>query len=154
MKKIDFKLLLYIIGVTFLVGNLFAFTIIKNMDIYRSLNKPFEVPMIVFPIVWSILYILMSYSLYRVIKGDSFDIEKSLIIYILNLIFNSVWTLIYFGFFKYLFAFIWLLILIVIVVIMIINFYRKDKIAGLINIPYLLWLIFAAYLNYSIYLLN
>ena len=115
MKKIDFKLLLYIIGVTFLVGNLFAFTIIKNMDIYRSLNKPFEVPMIVFPIVWSILYILMSYSLYRVIKGDSFDIEKSLIIYILNLIFNSVWTLIYFGFFKYLFAFIWLLILIVIV---------------------------------------
>ena len=154
MKKINFKLLFSIIGITFLVGNLFSFTIIKNMAIYESLNKPFEVPMLVFPIVWTILYILMSVSLYRVLKSGNSDTEKSLIIYSLNLIFNSLWTLIYFGLCKYLFAFIWLVLLIIIVIVMIIDFYKKDKIAGLINIPYLLWLIFAAYLNYSIYVLN
>ena len=154
MKKINYKLLLSIIGITFLIGNLFSFTIIKNMDIYKSLNKPFDVPMMVFPIVWTILYILMSISLYRVLRSDKKGTETSLLIYLLNLIFNSLWTLIYFGFFKYLFAFIWLLMLIVIVIIMIINFYKKDKISGLINIPYLLWLLFALYLNYSIYLLN
>lgn len=154
MKKINFKLLFSIIGITFLVGNLFSFTIIKNMDIYKSLNKPFEIPMLIFPIVWTILYILMSISLYRVLKSGDSGTERSLIIYALNLIFNSLWTLIYFGLCKYLFALIWLLLLIVIVVIMIIDFYKKDKIAGFINIPYLLWLIFAAYLNYSIYVLN
>lgn len=154
MQKKDFRLLLYIVIVTFIVGNLFSFTIIKNMSIYESLNKPFTVPMIVFPIVWTVLYLLMSYSLYRVIRFNNKNIESSLIIYMLNLVFNSVWTLIYFGLFKYLFAFIWILMLIVIVIIMIANFYKKDKLAGIINIPYLLWLIFAAYLNYSIYLLN
>lgn len=154
MKNINYKLLLSIIIVTFLVGNLFSFTIIKNMDIYRSLNKPFEVPMIVFPIVWTILYLLMSVSLYRILQYGGDGVEKSLILYVLNLIFNSLWTLVYFGLNKYLFAFIWLLLLIVIVIIMIINFYKSDKISGLINIPYLLWLLFAAYLNYSIYLLN
>lgn len=154
MKKTNFKLLFSIIGITFLVGNLFSFTIIKNMDIYESLVKPFEIPMLIFPIVWTILYILMSISLYRVLKSGENGIEKSLIIYSLNLIFNSLWTLIYFGLCKYLFAFIWLLLLIVIVIIMIIDFYKKDKLAGLINIPYLIWLLFAAYLNYSIYILN
>lgn len=153
MKKINFKLLLSIVIVTFLIGNLFSFTIIKNMDIYRSLIKPFEIPMIVFPIVWTILYLLMSVSLYRILRSDN-NIDSSLIIYLLNLVFNSLWTLIYFGLCKYLFAFIWLLLLIIIVVIMIVQFYRKDKVAGLINIPYLFWLLFAAYLNYSIYLLN
>ncbi len=153
MKKINFKLLFTIIFITFLVGNLFTFTIIKNREIYEALNKPFEIPMLVFPIVWTILYLLMSISLYRIIKSNN-DIDSSLVIYGINLMFNSLWTLIYFGLNKYLFAFIWLIILVIIVIIMIINFYKRDKWSGLMNIPYLLWLIFALYLNYSIYLLN
>lgn len=150
--KINFKKLLLIIAVTFIIGNIFTFFTIDT-SFYKQLNKPFEVPGIVFPIVWSILFLLMSISLY-IVTNNNKDNSDSYKIYFIQLIINAFWTLFFFGLKLYLFSFLWIILLIVAVVIMIINFYKKNKVAGLLQIPYLLWLIFASYLNYMIYYLN
>ena len=124
-------------------------------DYYMTLNRPPLSPSgIVFPIAWSILYLLMAISLYIVSETKSLDIEKSYLIYIAQLIVNSLWTLLFFGLKLRLFSFIWIILLIILVIIMIKNFYDKNKLAGLLQIPYLLWLIFAGYLNLMIYILN
>lgn len=150
MKSINWKKLFICILVTFIIGSLFAFFTINSS--YDSLNKPFEIPAIVFPIVWSILYILMAISLYIVTDYD--NSENAVIIYFLQLIVNSFWTLFFFGLKWYLFSFLWIILLIILVVIMIYKFYKINKTAGFINIFYLLWLIFAGYLNFMIYYLN
>ena len=150
MKKIDWKRLIIIIIITFVVGSFFNFFTMNNMDTFKELEKPINVPGILFPIVWSILYLLMSISLYIVIDKN----RNSLIIYSIQLIINSLWTLIFFGFGAYLLAFIWIILLLIAIVIMIAKFYNIDKKAAYLNIPYLLWVLFAAYLNLGIYLLN
>ena len=75
-------------------------------------------------------------------------------LYYIQLAVNTLWSIIFFIFKWRLFAFIWILILIILVILMIIDFYKKNKLAGLLQIPYLLWLIFAAYLNLGVYILN
>ena len=150
MKKINWKRLIVIIIITFVVGSFFSFFTMNNMDSFKELEKPINVPGILFPIVWSILYLLMSISLYIVIDKN----RNSLIIYSIQLIINSLWTLIFFGFGAYLLAFIWIILLLIAIVIMIAKFYNIDKKAAYLNIPYLLWVLFAAYLNLGIYLLN
>lgn len=150
MKKINWKRLIAIIIITFVVGSFFSFFTMNNMDTFKELEKPINVPGILFPIVWSILYLLMSISLYIVIDKN----RNSLIIYSIQLIINSLWTLIFFGFGAYLLAFIWIILLLIAIVIMIAKFYNIDKKAAYLNIPYLLWVLFAAYLNLGIYLLN
>lgn len=150
MKKINWKRLIVIIIITFVVGSFFSFFTMNNMDTFKELEKPINVPGILFPIVWSILYLLMSISLYIVIYKN----RNSLIIYSIQLIINSLWTLIFFGFGAYLLAFIWIILLLIAIVIMIAKFYNIDKKAAYLNIPYLLWVLFAAYLNLGIYLLN
>lgn len=150
MKKINWKRLIVIIIITFVVGSFFSFFTMNNMDTFKELEKPINVPGILFPIVWSILYLLMSISLYIVIDKN----RNSLIVYSIQLIINSLWTLIFFGFGAYLLAFIWIILLLIAIVIMIAKFYNIDKKAAYLNIPYLLWVLFAAYLNLGIYLLN
>ena len=150
MKKINWKRLIVIIIITFVVGSFFSFFTMNNMNTFKELEKPINVPGILFPIVWSILYLLMSISLYIVIDKN----RNSLIIYSIQLIINSLWTLIFFGFGAYLLAFIWIILLLIAIVIMIAKFYNIDKKAAYLNIPYLLWVLFAAYLNLGIYLLN
>ena len=152
--KFDFKKFVIILISTFLIGGLFAFIIRNNMQDYKGLIKPINVPSIVFPIVWSILYLLMSISCYIIAVSDSKEKNKCIIIYYVQLIINSLWTLIFFGFKSYLIAFIWLILLIVFIVIMILNFYNVSKKAAYLQIPYLIWTVFAGYLNLGIYLLN
>ena len=107
-------------------------------------------PKILFPIVWTILYILMSISLYLSSKDDN-DVYK---VYGMQLVLNSLWSPLFFLFKTYLFSTIELVILIWFVVIMIYQMYCKNKIAGYLQIPYIIWLLFALYLNISIYILN
>ena len=154
MKKINWKKLIVILLVTFVIGGLFSFLTMKNMDAFKELNKPIDVPGFIFPIVWSILYILMSISLYIVLESNSVYKTKGLIIYIVQLIVNSLWTLIFFGMKMYLFAFIWLLFLLILIILMIIIFSKINKKAAYLNIPYVIWVLFAGYLNLGIYLLN
>ena len=135
------------------LGGIVGFLISGSMD-YNSLVKPFLVPpSILFPIVWTILYILMGVS-YGRLESKSLMDSKSQFIYYLQLFVNLLWPIFFFVFKWRLFSSIWILLLVALVFLMIINFYQKDKLSGLLQIPYLLWSMFATYLTISIYLLN
>ena len=82
------------------------------------------------------------------------ETNRALIVYAFNLFLNFFWSIIFFNMRAFLFAFIWLVALWVVILIMIIKFYRIKPLAGILQIPYLLWVTFAGYLNLSIYLLN
>ena len=128
--------------------------IISNSIDYSMLNKPFlSPPSIVFPIVWTILYILMGIS-YGILNSNSLIDADINLIYYLQLFFNALWSIFFFTFKLRFFAFVWILILLILIVKMISKFYEKNKVAGLLQIPYLLWTIFATYLNLVVYLLN
>ena len=152
--KVNWKKLIIFIIVTFIVGGFFGF-IINSSSFYNSLEKPpLSPPGIVFPIVWSILYTIMGISLYIISESKIFDKGQSYLIYTIQLVVNSLWTLLFFGFGLKFISFLWIILLIILVVIMIKNFYKINKTAGLLQIPYLLWLFFAAYLNLAIFILN
>lgn len=142
----NYKKLFIIILLTFLIGTLPSWFISSDIS---YLVKPFDIPKIIFPIVWTLIYILMSISYYLVNNNDS-----TLGIYLSQIIVNSLWTVIFFGLKLRLLAFIWLIILFILVTIMLIKYYKLKKVSGYLLIPYFLWLIFAGYLNLSIYLLN
>lgn len=139
--------------VPLIVGGVVGIVISGSMD-YNSLEKPFLAPpAIVFPIVWTIIYILMGIS-YGRLKVKELTDEKIDFIYYTQLVINALWSIFFFVFKWRLFSFFWILLLIVFVIWMIIEFYKKDKIAGLLQIPYLLWILFASYLNLAFYILN
>lgn len=124
--------------------------LIINTDSYATINKPIlSPPSIVFPIVWSILYLIIGYSYYK--SSRSNDINK---VYYIQLIINLTWSIIFFNFKLYFIAIIWIMVLIYFVIKMIKLFYKDNKTLGYINIPYLIWLLFALYLTISVYLLN
>ena len=142
MKKLIKNILIPVI-----MGGIVGLIISPFMN-YNNLNKPpLSPPGIVFPIVWTILYIIMGYSFYK-------QNEQNKTIYYTQLIVNGLWSIIFFVFKWYLLATIWIILLIILVIIMIKNFYKENKLSGLINILYLLWLLFALYLSFGVYLLN
>ncbi len=140
----------YII-VTLLGGILVALITMDGMEVYSALEKPMLTPPAwLFPVAWTILYVLMA------IGASRYALKSKMIsgVYFLQLIVNYLWSIIFFGFNAYLFAFFWLLLLLVLVIVMTVQFYKVDKLAGLLQIPYILWLVFAGYLNIMVYLLN
>lgn len=154
MKPQNRSSLIIAILIPLAVGS-FSALINGNMSLYSTINKPaFSPPSIVFPIVWTILYVLMGISSYIIYSSDSADKTKALKIYALQLFFNFCWSILFFRYQLYLFSFLWLVILIVLICIMIKDFYKINPAAAYLQIPYLLWCIFAAYLNFSIYTMN
>ncbi len=134
---------------------------INTFSLYNNINEniSFAPPRSLFPIVWTILYLIMGFSYYKIVStiknGNCFQKLKkdTYFIYYLQLFVNICWSFIFFNFKMYFFAFIWILLLIFLVVIMILNFYKINKLCAILNLPYLLWIMFASYLNYSIFLL-
>ena len=150
MKKL--KPLIVSIGLPLLLGAISAF--ISNMDTYSEINKPFlSPPGIVFPIVWTILYILMGVS-YGILKDKGLVDEEVSKIYYLQLIVNALWPIAFFVLKWRFFALLWIILLGYLVLKMIVEFYKKDKLAGVLQIPYFIWIVFATYLNFFVYLLN
>lgn len=148
-----FKIYAKSILIPVILGGIVGLITSGFMD-YSMLEKPpLSPPGIVFPIVWTILYFLMGVS-YGMLKSKSLTDSKINTIYYLQLFINYFWSILFFIFKWRLFSFIWILFLLVSVIVMIVRFYAKNKISGLLQIPYLLWVIFASYLNLSIYLLN
>ena len=143
------KKLLFYIFVTLFIGGLPSIVVATNNSYNTLIKPPLSPPGILFPIVWTILFILMGISVYLV-KED----KESVRYYFIQLIVNALWTPIFFGLKAYLFSFIWLVILIVLVVIMLDKFKEINKSSLYLNIPYLIWLLFALYLNAGIFLLN
>ncbi|MDO4301123.1 MAG: TspO/MBR family protein [Clostridia bacterium] len=126
-----------------------------NMSAYSDLNKPpLSPPGFIFPIIWTILYILMGISSYFIYISENKNKNKALKIYAIQLFFNFFWSIIFFGLSQYLLAFLWLIALIFIIIIMIYQFYQINPLLAYLQIPYLLWCIFAAYLNLMIYIMN
>lgn len=155
MKKIKNKSALIISILIPLTAGALSALFSGNMAAYSALNKPpFSPPSLVFPIVWTILYIFMGVSSYIIFMSDSPDRSKALKIYGLQLFFNFCWSIIFFGLSWYLFAFLWLVVLIILIYSMIKQFFSINPTSAYLLIPYLLWCVFAAYLNLSIYLLN
>ncbi|MDD6564358.1 MAG: tryptophan-rich sensory protein [Clostridiales bacterium] len=140
------------------VGGLSSILTRNNMEVYNNINRPpLAPPMILFPIVWSILFILMGISsaIVWVKRKDNSDAAiDALKTYALQLIVNFFWTIIFFNMQAYLFAFIWLLLLLVLIIIMIVQFKKISPLAGDLQIPYALWVAFAGYLTLMIYILN
>lgn len=155
MHQIKWKPLIICLLIPLAVGGLSALLTMGSMEIYGNLNQPpLSPPGFLFPIVWTILFILMGISSYLIFVSDDRNKTKALIIYAVQLVFNFVWSLIFFNMQSYLFAFIWLVILWALIIAMIVSFWKISKPAALLQIPYLLWVTFAGYLNLGIYLLN
>lgn len=136
-----------------IVGGVVGLLISQFMD-YKMLQKPpFAPPGFIFPIVWTILYILMGIS-YGILKTNNKVDDEINLIYYLQLGVNALWSIFFFIFKWRLFSFIWIIFLAILVFIMIIKFYNKNKVTGLLQIPYLVWVLFASYLNLGFYILN
>ena len=149
----NIKIYVKSILVPLLLGGIVGLLISGSMD-YDTLVKPFLAPpAILFPIVWTILYILMVIS-YGGLESKCLMDSKSKFIYYLQLFVNLLWPIFFFVFKRRLFSSIWILLLVALIFLMILNFYQKDKLSGLLQIPYLFWSMFATYLTISIYLLN
>ena len=137
------------------IGGLSAYLTKESMSIYSAINRPpLSPPSWIFPVVWSVLFVLMGISAALVWKSNGGTLDAALLFYAAQLAVNFCWTLIFFNFRAYFAAFIWLLLLLVLILITIIMFYRKNKAAGWLLFPYFVWVCFAGYLNFSIWILN
>ncbi len=142
-------------GSAFLCGGLAALLTRGSMDVYSTLRQPpLAPPAILFPIAWSALYALMGVSLYRVLRRGGPSAETAALVYALQLVFNFAWSLLFFNARLFLLSFLWLLCLLALIVRMIAAFRRVDPPAGYLQIPYVVWVAFAGYLNCAIWLLN
>lgn len=125
--------------------------------VYDTLEKPpLSPPDWVFPIVWIILYALMGISAFLVYRsdGEPARVKSALRVYWLQLVVNFAWSIVFFRFQAFWAAFVVLAILLILVIVMIVKFAKIRPAAALINVPYLLWLLFAGYLNVTTALLN
>ena len=139
------------------VGGLSALLTRGSMEHFSRLNQPpLSPPGWLFPVVWTALYILMGVASFLVWRSPApvADKRKALGLYGAQLIVNFFWSVIFFSWGMYLFAFVWLLLLWLLVFACILYFYPIRPLSAYLVIPYLLWVSFAGYLNYGVYLLN
>ena len=157
MKKQSWKTYAIWILIAEAVGALSGFLSRNGMDIYSAAvsQPPLSPPPIIFPIVWGILYALMGFGATRIYSSPpSKERSLGLNIYTVQLVVNFFWSLIFFNAQAYGFAFFWLLLLWSLVFWMISTFRKTDPLAAWLQIPYLIWLTFAAYLNAGVWYLN
>lgn len=155
--KIKWKTLILCILVPLAVGAIAAYISKDSIAIFEDLVKPpLSPPGYIFPIVWTILYVLMGIASYIVLTSTApqVEINKAMTLYSLQLFFNFFWTFLFFNLQLYTLSFLWLLILWVLILLTILSFSRISKTAAYLLIPYLLWVSFAGYLNLGIALLN
>ena len=154
-KKIQKDVLIINLLIPLLVGGLSSLLSGNSRDFYSTINTPaFAPPGIVFPIVWTILYLLMGVSSYIIYTSGSEQTKDAMTIYAIQLFLNFAWSIIFFRFREFGLAFLWLILLWILILLMIIKFSQINKIAALLQIPYLLWVTFAGVLNLAIFLLN
>ena len=154
--KIKWKELLICLGIPLAVGGLSAL-LSGGMSNYQTLNQPpLSPPGWVFPVVWSVLYLLMGYASYRVLTSgaDPKQIRQALTLYAAQLFFNFLWSPVFFGLQWRLVAFFILIVMWLLIYLTMKAFSEIDEWAGNLLLPYLLWVTFAGYLNFDVFLLN
>lgn len=150
MKKLIISLL-----ISLGVGGLSALITSGSMDIYKTLIKPpLAPPSILFPIVWTILYILMGISSYMIYESENYEKDDALKIYLLQLGINFIWPIFFFLLKLRLISLIIIILLLISIILMITKFYKINKTSAYLQIPYLIWVLFATYLNFGFYILN
>ena len=154
--NINWKKLLLFLAIPLAVGGL-ATLLSGGMDSYQVMNQPpLSPPGWIFPIVWTVLYLLMGYASYRIAESDvpKEDRRKALVFYAIQLFLNFLWPIVFFGLQWYFAAFGLLLVLWVFIYLTMHFFEQIDEPAENLLIPYLLWVTFAGYLNLGVALLN
>jgi tryptophan-rich sensory protein len=151
MKKI--LLSIFRICLPIFIGSIIGLIISNNINYTNLIKPPLSPPKIIFPIAWTIIYILMGIS-YYIYRKDNYYNNKDIFIYYLQLFINSLWSIIFFIWKLRLLAVIWIIILLFVVILLLKIFYQNNKLSFYLNIPYLIWIIFATYLTIGIYILN
>ena len=157
MEKSTWKTYAFWIALAEAVGAFSGWLTRKSVKIYNAAVKqpPLSPPSIVFPIVWGILFILMGMGAARIyLSPASKARSRSLLLILVQLAFNFFWSIIFFNLQAFGFAFLWLIALWILILLMILSFREVDQPAAWLQIPYLLWVSFAAYLNFGVWLLN
>jgi len=160
MQKIvkQWLFLFLFVGFSLLIG--FAGSQLSGSEsvpqIYNNLNQPsFSPPSWIFAPVWTILYILMGISAYLIWKRRKEEnVKNSLVLFFVQIFFNLIWPIIFFGFGNYLLAFIDILLLLVLIFLTMKSFYKTSKTATYLLIPYILWVSFASFLNLTFLMIN
>ena len=136
-----------------IVGSIFTSPSIQTW--YATLQKPvFTPPSWLFAPAWITLYTLMGISLYLVWNKRDKRVKEAISIFFVQLVLNSIWSILFFGLQSPFLAFIEIIILWIAILFTILKFYRISKNAGLLLIPYIIWVSFALILNFSIWWLN
>ena len=157
MKKQSWKPYLFWILFTEGVGFLSGWLTREGVRLFNASAQqpPLSPPAILFPIVWGILYALMGTGAARIYLAPASNARsRALLVYLIQLASNFLWSLIFFNLQNYALAFFWLLILWGMILLMILSFWKVDRIAAPLQIPYLLWVSFAAYLTFGVWMLN
>lgn len=150
-EQIKWKPLLISVAISLGTGVVSALITMGSMGKYKDMYKPpLAPPGWVFPVVWTILYVLMGIAAYLVYETDSEAKKQALALYTSQLFVNAVWPILFFNFNAYLLAFAWLLLLWYLVSCTVREFYSIRPAAGWLMVPYLVWVTFAAYLNLAI----
>lgn len=139
------------------VGGLSGWLSMNSMETYQALvQPPLAPPPWVFPVAWTILYVLMGIASVLVWQSDAPEAQKkrALTLYAAQLAANFVWPLLFFRAGLFGVALVWLILLLALVAATFLAFREISKAAGLLLVPYLLWLLFAGYLNAAIWMLN
>ncbi len=154
--KIQWKKLIGCLAIPLGVGVVSALLTRNSMEQFSSLRQPpLSPPGWLFPVVWTVLFILMGIASYLVIiSGHPARSKTALTVYGVQLAFNFLWSILFFNWQLYWVALIWLIALWGLIWLNMVLFYRLSKPAGYLLIPYLIWVTFAGYLNTAIALLN
>lgn len=156
-KSVVFRLgpLAVSIVIPLALGALSGFITSGSMQQFEQLLKPpLAPPGIAFPIVWTILYVLMGIASYLIWQSADRGRGKALVLYGIQLLVNVLWPILFFTLQMRLLSFFWLLLLIVLIIWTMARFAKINKTAAWLLVPYLLWTLFAGYLNLGVYLLN
>ena len=153
---IDFKKLIKNIAIPLIVGIVAGILTRDDVKAFTqtAVQPSFQPPPVLFPIVWTILYIMMGISAYIAETNQKNGDKSPFVFYYAQLFFNFVWSFIFFSAENYLLALVWIVILLMLIIITTIKFGQIKPAAAYLMIPYILWVSFATILNYSIYILN
>lgn len=156
MNKKAWKPYVFLTALAEAAGALAGFLTRRGVEAYKAVEKsPLTPPDAVFPLVWSALFALMGVGAARVwLSPPSPARTQGLNFFGLQLAVNFVWSLLFFNLQAFGFSFLWLVLLWLLILRMTLSFRRADRLAALLQIPYLLWVAFAGYLNLTTWLLN
>lgn len=155
MKKGSAKPFVVSVLLNLLVSSFVGWATSGAMAEYESVQKSsLTPPSFVFPVVWTILYVLMGISAAMIYQSDSSQKKRALTLYVIQLIVNYIWSVIFFNLRMYDLAFFWLVLLWVLIAAMMISFRVINRKAALLQLPYLIWVTFAGYLAFSVWMLN